>query len=56
MNRLKWLSSSSLFQSDSKTKITFKFNEPTLEFQFEIISSKKILFKPADEEKKHLLP
>jgi len=41
------------FQSDSKAKKTFKFNKPTLELQFEILSSRKIIFRSDDERQKH---
>lgn len=41
------------FQSDIKTPKKFKFNQPTLDFQYELLSSRKIIFKSEDEKTKH---
>lgn len=41
------------FQSDSKNKKNFKFNRPTMEFQYEILSSRKILFTSEGEKLRH---
>lgn len=43
------------FQSKSKTRKTYKFNRPTLELQYEIMSSRKMLFNSDDEKRKHNL-